>query len=396
MQNTLNQIDKKVTYKKRLFHHIKGEVPGPILVFFAGVHGNELAGVKGLNRALTNLDRSTIKGEIYGVYGNIKAINSDERFIEKDLNRAWTSKNLNALNSRGGLENEDREQNDLLELINTITTRKDVPIYFIDLHTTSSRSLPFITINDTLVNRKLSECFPVPIVLGIEEYLDGTLLSYLNTLGYVALGFEAGQHTDPLAIENCEAFINLTLFASGVLINNSKIAIQKHRNLLKSSSEGISAFFEIVFKYHIQIEEKFEMIKGFKSFQDIKKGELLAHTNGKNISSQFNAKIFMPLYQKSGEDGFFIIRFVPRFFLWLSKLLRKLNSDTLLTLLPGVEWQDKKKGVLLANLGTTRYLAKEIFHLFGYRRQIIDENKVLLYNRERVAKNRMYKKEPWF
>jgi len=209
MQNTLNQIDKKVTYKKRLFHHIKGEVPGPILVFFAGVHGNELAGVKGLNRALTNLDRSTIKGEIYGVYGNIKAINSDERFIEKDLNRAWTSKNLNALNSRGGLENEDREQNDLLELINTITTRKDVPIYFIDLHTTSSRSLPFITINDTLVNRKLSECFPVPIVLGIEEYLDGTLLSYLNTLGYVALGFEAGQHTDPLAIENCEAFINL-------------------------------------------------------------------------------------------------------------------------------------------------------------------------------------------
>ena len=39
-----------------------------------------------------------------------------------------------------------------------------------------------------------------PIVLGIEEYLQGPLLSYINTLGYVSLGFESGQHDNKQAI----------------------------------------------------------------------------------------------------------------------------------------------------------------------------------------------------
>ena len=35
---------------------------------------------------------------------------------------------------------------------------------------------------------------------GIEEYLNGPLLSYINELGYVAFGFEGGQHDDISAI----------------------------------------------------------------------------------------------------------------------------------------------------------------------------------------------------
>ena len=84
------------------------------------------------------------------------------------------------------------------------------PIYFIDFHTTSSPSLPLVTINDALINRGLSKVFSVPIVLGREEYLEGSLLGYLNKEGYVSLGFEAGQHTDECSVINCETFRYLT------------------------------------------------------------------------------------------------------------------------------------------------------------------------------------------
>jgi succinylglutamate desuccinylase len=233
----------------------------------------------------------------------------------------------------------------------------------------------------------------VPIVLGIEEYLEGPLLSYLNTLGYVSIGFESGQHTDPEAVKNCEAFIYLALKQAGLLKMKQ---IAKHENQLVMASKGKATVFEVIYKYHIEAKEEFLMIDGFESFQTIKKGTLLAKVNGKEIYSDYNAKLFMPLYQKSGNDGFFIIKPIPNFFLKLSEFLRRIKADALLTILPGISWYDKDLGVLKANLLVTRFMAKSIFHLFGYRNRQLDENYLLLYNRERVSKSTMYKDEPWY
>ena len=57
---------------------------------------------------------------------------------------------------------------------------------------------------------------------------------------------------------------------------------------------------------------------------------------GVEILSDKNANIFMPLYQKQGNDGFFMIKLVSKFWLNLSKRLRKYQFDKLLLLLPGV------------------------------------------------------------
>ena len=392
------QISAKINNKKskvtnRIFHHIKGNYSGATIVFFAGIHVNETAGVSALNSVLKTLNEKGICGEIYGVYGNIKALQENKRFLDSDLNRMWTLKQLNAIKQKEDRNNEEQEQEELFLFINQLLESTQNPIYFIDLHTTSSKSLPFITINDALINRKFSSCFPVPVVLGIEEYLDGPLLSYLNTLGYLSLGFESGQHTDPLAIKNCEAFIYLALRHAGHLkINNFK----KHEDELKKASRDISSIFEVIYKYHIEQKEMFLMESGFESFQDIKKETLLATSNGKNIYSDYSAKLFMPLYQKSGNDGFFIIKPIPRFFLKLSELLRKVKADSLLTLLPGISWHNKSLGVLKANLSVTRFMAKSIFHLFGYRNKQLDKTHLLLYNRERVSKNKMYQNEQWY
>ena len=51
------------------------------------------------------------------------------------------------------------------------------------------------------------------------------------------------------------------------------------------------------------------MKEGFKSFQQIEKGELLANLNGEELKSKKKGFIFMPLYQKRGSEGFFTIQF---------------------------------------------------------------------------------------
>lgn len=387
---------KQIEITNRIIHHIKGKYDGPTLVFFAGIHGNEKAGVKALRNVLPTLNSDSVYGEIYGVYGNINALKTNKRYVDSDLNRIWTKELLNTLGTKSSLTNEEKEQKAIHSFIKQLLENKTQPIYFIDFHTTSSKTLPFITINDALINRKFSKCFPVPVVLGIEEYLEGPLLSYLNEKGYVSIGFEAGQHEDKASIKNCESFIYLATHYAEVIKNTDHKYIDSHFERLQKASELNSDVYEVVFKYHIEPKERFKMKPGFKSFQPIKKGDLLALSDNQPIYASYSYELFMPLYQSKGNDGFFIIKKIPSFYLKLSAMLRNLKADQLLTFLPGISWYNKKEGVLRANLKVTRFLAKSVFHLFGYRNKREGTTHLVLYNRERVAKNDLYRNFDWF
>ena len=71
----------------------------------------------------------------------------------------------------------------------------------------------------------------------------------------------------------------------------------------------------------------------------------------------------MPLYQRRGRDGYFLIRKIKPFFLNLSSILRRMKADSLLAILPGISWDTKEKNALRVNLRITKFLAKPIFHL---------------------------------
>ena len=40
---------------KRIIGHIKGDLPGPTLIFFGGIHGNEQSGVTALEHVFKEL-----------------------------------------------------------------------------------------------------------------------------------------------------------------------------------------------------------------------------------------------------------------------------------------------------------------------------------------------------
>ncbi|MFH4969285.1 succinylglutamate desuccinylase/aspartoacylase family protein [Gaetbulibacter sp. M240] len=379
----------------RLVGRVNGSRPGPSIIFFGGIHGNENSGVLALQKVFSNLRPEDVCGSIYGILGNLKALESHKRYITEDLNRLWTLENIKKIKNKKQRNSEEKELLKILNIIEFIISYNTPPFYFIDLHSTSSRTLPFITINDALINRKFSKQFPVPIVLGIEEYLNGPLLSYINQLGYVSLGFESGQHDDIAAINNSVAFINLALKYAGI-INTENSKMRAYYNELKTQTSHLNNIFEIVYLYRIQSKNSFKMIPSFRSFQAIIRGQALAKNSSKTIKSPYSGRIFMPLYQEEGQEGFFIIKAIPRFILNLSKWFRRFRLDQLLVIFPGVSWADKKNGVLQVNLGIARFFAKSLFHLLGYRHKQVTRNHMLLFNRERVAKTGMYKKEPWY
>lgn len=381
---------------KRIINTIKGQPSGPVVVFFGGVHGNEKAGNIAIKRVLNDLDEEKINGTIYGITGNIKALKANQRFIEKDLNRLWTRPQIKKLLQNSNPKNEDAEQLEIYELLQNILTLHNGPFYFIDFHTTSSKTIPFITINDALINRKFSSFYPVPKVLGIEEYLSGPLLSYINELGYVSLGFESGQHTDEVSVDNGVAFIYLTLVYTLAIKANQVPELKKYTLQLKNSAQHNKTTYEVTYRHQIEIGEVFKMKPGFKSFETVEKNTKIATSNKKAIKLNRKETLFMPLYQDKGEDGYYLIQPISPFIMRLSAALRRFKFDNLLALMPGVSWYDKPNGRLLVNTKMAKFLAKQLFHLLGYRSRQISENHIIFTNRERVSKTNMYKDLLWY
>lgn len=391
-----NKALQKTITVDRIIKKIQGYSKGPIVVFFSGIHGNETAGVFALHSVLNKINPEHVNGTIYGLTGNIKALKENHRFLKQDLNRIWTAENLEALVRKKNLSPEEEEQAELFSIIKDIISSHNGPFYFMDLHTTSSRTLPFITINDSIINRKFSQLFPVPIVLGIEEYLNGPLLSYINTLGYVSLGFESGQHEDEHAITCAIAFINLALGYINAVPQEKIKDFEVYYNLLKLESLNITDVYEVVHLHSIVNGEKFKMHPNFNSFQNVKKGTALAVSDGKELVAERDSVIFMPLYQKRGRDGYFLIRKIKPFFLNLSSVLRRIKADSLLAIFPGVSWDTKEKNALVVNLKVAKFLAKPMFHLLGYRNKRLDKTHLRIYNRERISKRKIYRKEKWW
>ena len=334
-------------------------------------------------------------GEFFGIAGNLSALAKGVRFVNEDLNRIWLPHRIRKLSlpdADGTIETQ--EMYALNQLILEILETASPPFYFIDLHTTSGKTEPFIVMNDSLLNRRFTKNFPLPCILGIEEYLTGALLSHINEMGYVAFGFESGQHTDAEAVTNAEWFIKYTLGLTG-FYEMDNFSLKETRAKLNLSNTP-KRFFEIYHQHLIQEDEEFSMLPGFVNLQTVSKGVDIATSYGELITTKKSRQLFMPLYQDKGYEGFYFIRSVPHFFLWISKYLRKIKADSFLAILPGIQWATSKKDTLFVNKRVARFFAKSIFHLLGYRTREVDEAHFVLKNRERNSKSAQYKRTPWY
>jgi len=355
-----------------------GPEPGPLLMVVAGLHGNEPAGVEAVDRVLGRLQAvGMARGDLVALIGNRAALAQGSRFMDRDLNRGWIEHSLPAHPSA-----EDREQQELLAAVDEALGRSRGDGYLLDLHTTSGRGRPFSVFADTLRNRAFAQRFPSPLILGLEEHLEGTLIDFLSARGIVAVAFEGGEHTDPAAARNLEAAIWLALDALRLLPTALWSEVRHARARLRLAGRGLPAALEIRARHHFEPEDQFRMHPGFRSFDRVRKDQLLACDRNGEIRAPRSGLLLMPLYQQQGEDGFFIVVPVRRLWLSLSRLLRTMRLDRVVHRLPGIHQSPTHPDILLVNRRVARWYALEILHLLGFRR-LTDDPRWLRVRRRR-------------
>ncbi|OEK05861.1 succinylglutamate desuccinylase/aspartoacylase family protein [Roseivirga misakiensis] len=284
----------------------KSGVSNEVLIILIGsIHGNEKEGVKAIERTFKRLNSGSfeINGKVIGIAGNLKAIQEQKRFIDHDLNRCWTDEHIQkCLSNTGKLVNEDKELVELYHLINEVISEDYQQKYVIDLHTTSADNGNFLVYPGKVDDSTIAKQLGLPMITNLDDYLEGTtLLKYYSSDDVVSFAFEGGQIGSAKAIDIHAEGIWQLLQLSGI------IPLTDQPKPLIDPSENLPSLLRVIYRHGVKINDGFKMNEGFESFQSVQKGEPLATDKNGSICAPVDGRIFMPLYQSAGDDGFFIV-----------------------------------------------------------------------------------------
>jgi succinylglutamate desuccinylase len=302
---------------ERIVGRYDNKVKGPLLIAIGGIHGNEPAGIEAIKEVLRLLNEEPASnpgfqysGAFIGIRGNLEAIRSQKRFINRDLNRMLTVEDTQRIRNTPH-EHHTIEDKEIIELIEAI--EKEIDDYqpdltlVLDFHTTTADGGIFTICANDAKSRELALGLHAPVILGLSEGLIGTTIEYFNQpeLNRFCIVFEAGQHSDPECVNRSVAAIINCMRHIGAV--HPYDVDHRHDGLLISQSKGLPKMTRLLYHYKLYPGENFVMKPGYRNFQKITKGEPLASNESGIIYSPFDGLILMPKYQQQGEDGFFIV-----------------------------------------------------------------------------------------
>ena len=253
-----------------------------------------------------------------GLIGNQAAFAEGKRFIHCDLNRLWTPVNLRRIHQARPeeLRTEDRELLELLHVIRAeIQSYRPEALVILDLHTTSAQGGLFCIPSDGAASLRLAKEMHAPVILGMLDGLDGTLLhfaagNHFEIDGYpkhaLGVAFESGQHEDPLSVSRSIAAIINCLRACGCI--QPEDVDSRHETILRSFADHLPKVTRLRHIHHIRPGDDFSMRPGYVNFQPIQRGEYLADDVTGPVLAPEDGLILMPLYQPQGTDGFFVVK----------------------------------------------------------------------------------------
>ncbi len=313
---------------ERIIGRYEGTEKGPLLICLGSIHGNEPAGTKALELMFKMLEVEPItnpnfsfRGRILGLRGNLRAIRAGKRYLEKDLNRQWTVENVNRVMQADlkTLVAEDLEIREILTLI--LAEIKDYQpdkLVLLDLHTTTAYGGIFTVITDDPESLKIGLELHAPVIKGLLEGIKGTTLHYFKEenigIPTVAVCFESGQHDEQLSINRAIAAITSCMRTIGCV--RAEDVENQHDQLLIEFSKGLPKVSQLIMTHSIGKKDDFVMRKGYKNFQPVKAGEPVADDQKGVITIKKDGHLLMPLYQKQGDDGFFLIESIDDEFGW--------------------------------------------------------------------------------
>ncbi len=322
-------------FNTRTIGTFEGELPGPLIIVIAALHGNEPAGVQALEMVFEALEQERrdnpdflFHGKLVGLIGNAQAYILRQRFMERDLNRIWTADLLEetAASKLENLRTEHREVKHLFDRISAeCQSFKAEATVFLDLHTTSAEGGVFSIPTDEGESLQLAKHLGAPAIVGLQESISGTLLGFAKEGGFpnlpaidlakadqhpppppLCVAFEAGQHESPHAISRSVIAVVRCLRTMRCIAQNDLTEFAE--NLTLPFLTYVPPVVRFRYVHHIEAADEFKMRLGYANFQPIQQGEHLADDVHGPVLSPEKGLILMPLYQHKGSDGFFIVQ----------------------------------------------------------------------------------------
>ncbi len=283
-----------------------------LMIIIGALHGNELSGLKAIHNVFDALEKDNIPvhGKVIGIAGNLQAIAEKRRFLNYDLNRCWTQDFIDATlaKPKALCAQEDIELKALYQLISELLSEDYQQTYIVDLHATSADNGNFIVHAGMPAYDSVIKSLKLPIVMNLDDYIHGTLLRYFKRPSVTAFAFEGGQIGSDKTIEVHTHGLWQLMNESGLIDEQHDLSMLLHyQELLGAMKKGQPDVVRVLHRHEVKPKDYFHMKPGFGSFQFVEKGELLAEDKSGEIKAPIDGRIFMPLYQNAGDDGFFIV-----------------------------------------------------------------------------------------
>ncbi len=184
-----------------------------------------------------------------------------------------------------------------------------------DLHTTTAFGGIFSIATDDPESQRIAVELHAPVIRGLINGIQGTTLHYFNNDNFdvptVCVTFESGQHDEGLSVKRAIAAITNCMRSVGCV--RAEDVENRHDKILIEYSKGLPKIADLLYCHSILPGDEFVMAPGYENFQKVSLGEILAHDRKGEIRSKNDGRILMPLYQKQGEDGFFLIKTIEEF-----------------------------------------------------------------------------------
>lgn len=364
------------------------------MLIVAGQHGNEARGVDAARELLNELpeldaEGRAVHGRIVVLTGNRAALKRGVRHQGQDLNRLWTDAAVGALATRPAADDtaDEAELRELhAALTGEIAMRGGAPdpasreVILVDLHSTSAGGGGFTIIPDSIPSRSLACAVPLPVILGLEERLEGPLLTWMAQQGHSSVVLEGGQHDDPTTSRTCLAALWLML-AEADVVDRDHPRIEPARAHLERVSHGLPRVMDLSYVHPVEPGDTYVMEPGWRNFMRVCRDQSLALQNAEVVQAPLDGYMLMPLYQGLGKEGYFLCRPVSLAWITLSRWARQSRLEFVLRLAPGVRSLDRRLGTCR----THRRLARSVvgaLHLFGYRKRVLTGDDGVLWHRK--------------
>lgn len=227
----------------------KGKQPGKTLVVLAGVHGNEVCGVRAFDNLVYDLEITS--GKVYFIYSNLKAISQNKRFIEQNLNRCF----LKEQNEEIGESLEGRTAREIIPYLIEADAMLDVHASF------TKDSKPFVICDESQMEK--AKIFDSDLsVCNFDEFERGSTDYYMNLQRKPGFCFECGFLGDPKTQEIAEKAIISFLTYFG--------AIEGEVNLKKQTKLKLNGLY-------FNRNGAFRLERYFSDFEKLKERTLIGY-----------------------------------------------------------------------------------------------------------------------